>query len=54
MIRLFLVDDHPVLRSGLRALFQQDATMQVVGEAEDGEHLLAQLPTTPCACCCST
>ena len=48
MIRLFLVDDHPVLRDGLRALFQQDPLLQVVGEAENGEQLLAQLPTTPC------
>ena len=48
MIRLFLVDDHPVLRDGLRALFQQDPSLQVVGEAENGEQLLAQLPATPC------
>ena len=48
MIRLFLVDDHAVLRHGLRALFQQEATLQVVGEAENGEHLLAQLPATAC------
>ena len=48
MIRLFLVDDHPVLRDGLRALFQQDPSLQIVGEAENGEQLLAQLPATPC------
>ena len=43
MTRLFLVDDHTVLRHGLRALFEQDTTLHVVGEAENGEHLLAQL-----------
>ena len=48
MIRLFLVDDHPVLRDGLRALFQQGPLLQVVDEAENGEQLLAQLPATPC------
>ena len=48
MIRLFLVDDHAVLRYGLRTLFQQDPSLQVVGEAENGEQLLAQLPATPC------
>ena len=48
MIRLFLVDDHTVLRDGLRALFQQEKWLQVVGEAENGEQLLAQLPATPC------
>ena len=48
MIRLFLVDDHAILRDGLRALFQLEPSLQVVGEAENGEQLLAQLPTTPC------
>ncbi|MBF9144077.1 response regulator [Hymenobacter properus] len=48
MIRLFLVDDHALLRHGLRALFSQEDSFAVVGEAEDGEQLLAQLPTTPC------
>jgi DNA-binding NarL/FixJ family response regulator len=48
MIRLFLVDDHAVLRHGLRALFQQELALQVVGEAENGDQLLARLPTTPC------
>lgn len=48
MIRLFLVDDHAVLRDGLRALFSQEGLLRVVGEAENGAQLLAQLPATPC------
>ena len=32
-IRLLLVDDHEVLRIGLRALFHESADIQVVGEA---------------------
>ena len=48
MIRLFLVDDHAILREGLRLLFKKEGVLQVVGEAENGEQLLAQLPTTPC------
>jgi DNA-binding NarL/FixJ family response regulator len=48
MIRLFLVDDHTVLRQGLKSLLQQSDTLQVVGEAENGEQLLAQLPANPC------
>ena len=48
MIRLFLVDDHAILRDGLRALFELDPSLHVVGEAESGEQLLAQLPATPC------
>lgn len=33
MIRILLVDDHPVVRLGLRALFDQEADLAVVGEA---------------------
>ncbi len=40
MIRIVLADDHSVMRSGLRALLQQHADMQVVGEASDGREAL--------------
>jgi two-component system response regulator NreC len=40
MIRIVLADDHSVMRSGLRALLQQHADMQVVGEASDGRESL--------------
>lgn len=33
MIRILLVDDHPVVRLGLRALFDQEDDLAVVGEA---------------------
>lgn len=35
MIRLVLVDDHPVVRAGLRALLAGRAGLEVVGEAAD-------------------
>jgi CheY-like chemotaxis protein len=35
-IRVLLVDDHPMVRQGLRAIVDQFAGMQVVGEAADG------------------
>jgi len=41
-IRIFLADDHTVLRAGLRALLNGEADMQVVGEAEDGEVCVRQ------------
>ena len=47
MIRLFLVDDHTVLRDGLRALLAEEPGLQLVGEAADGQQLLDQLPTIP-------
>ena len=47
MTRIFLVDDHAVLRSGLRALLEQEASVQIVGEAINGQELLDKLPDTP-------
>ncbi len=35
-IRLVLADDHPVVRSGLRAMFESATDIEVVGEAADG------------------
>ena len=39
-VRVVLADDHVLVRSGLRALVEQVAGYQVVGEAGDGEALL--------------
>jgi len=36
-IRVLLVDDHAVVRKGLRALFEREPGIEVVGEAENGE-----------------
>jgi two-component system, NarL family, response regulator NreC len=41
MIRILLADDHAVMRSGLRALLQQQEDFQVVGEASDGREAVA-------------
>ncbi len=35
-LRLVLVDDHPVVRTGLRGMFESDPGFAVVGEAADG------------------
>ena len=40
-IRILLVDDHSVLRAGLRMLLNSQAHLQVVGEAGDGREALA-------------
>ena len=44
-IRIFIVDDHAVLRAGLRLLMQTQDDMEVVGEAGDVAETLAQLRT---------
>jgi DNA-binding NarL/FixJ family response regulator len=36
-IRVLLVDDHVVVRKGLRALLERESGIEVTGEAEDGE-----------------
>ncbi|MFJ5135907.1 response regulator [Streptomyces sp. NPDC088707] len=41
MIRVLLVDDQPLLRSGFRALLDLEDDIEVVGEAADGEEGLA-------------
>jgi DNA-binding NarL/FixJ family response regulator len=45
MIRVFIVDDHSLIRDGLRTLLAADPLFEVVGEAGNGQELLDQLPT---------
>jgi len=40
-IRLLIVDDHPVVRDGLRGMLSSDPDFEVVGEAEDGAAAIA-------------
>ena len=44
MIRVFIVDDHTLIRDGLRTLLAADPLFAVVGEAGNGQELLDQLP----------
>jgi DNA-binding NarL/FixJ family response regulator len=39
--RIVFADDHPLLREGLRKVIEREAGMQIVGEADDGESVLA-------------
>lgn len=45
VIRLLVVDDHPVVREGFVMLLNKDDNLQVVGEAENGEQAIQQAQT---------
>ncbi|MEV3935976.1 response regulator transcription factor [Glycomyces sp. NPDC049804] len=45
-IRLLLVDDHPVVRRGLRGYLELEPDFTVVGEAGDGEEALLAIAET--------
>ncbi len=44
VIKILIVDDHPLYRLGLRLLLSQDPGMSVVGEAKNGAEALALIP----------
>ncbi|MBM7693836.1 DNA-binding NarL/FixJ family response regulator [Peribacillus deserti] len=44
MIRLMLVDDHAVLRDGLKSILDMEDDIEVVGEAVSGEEALLEVP----------
>jgi DNA-binding NarL/FixJ family response regulator len=41
-IKLLIVDDHPIVRDGLRGVFSGDPEFEVVGEAGDGAEAVAR------------
>jgi DNA-binding NarL/FixJ family response regulator len=45
MIRIILVDDHLVVRRGLRSYFESFSDMKIVGEYASAEELLQKIPT---------
>lgn len=47
MIRILLVDDHAIIRDGIRALLLTEADLRVVGTASNGREALEILATTP-------
>jgi DNA-binding NarL/FixJ family response regulator len=44
-IRVLIVDDHAILRDGIRSLLDRQSGIRVVGEASNGQEALAQLGT---------
>jgi len=44
-IRVFIIDDHAIVRTGMRMILSSQTDIDVVGEADSGEQALAQLRT---------
>ncbi len=42
-VRVFIVDDHPVFRAGLKEVVESDEQFSLAGEASDGAAALAQI-----------
>ncbi|TGG95781.1 response regulator transcription factor [Natronospirillum operosum] len=45
MIRVYIADDHSIVREGMRALISSAPDMDVVGEAPDGDIALQEVPS---------
>src|SRR5437899_4433993 len=44
MIRVFLLDDHEVVRTGLRELLENDGDIEIVGESGSALEAIARIP----------
>ena len=45
-VRIFLLDDHEIVRRGLRELFEAQDDFQVVGEASNADEAMTRVPPT--------
>ncbi len=45
-IRVYIVDDHPIVREGLRAVLEADDRIEVIGEAGSGEEAIEKIPSS--------
>ena len=46
MTRVFLLDDHEIVRRGLRELLEQEPDLEIVGDAGTAEEALSRIPPT--------
>ncbi|MFW6151397.1 MAG: response regulator [Verrucomicrobiota bacterium] len=45
-IRLLIADDHEMMREGLKSLFEKESSIEVIGEAENGEQTVEMARTS--------
>lgn len=48
IIKLIIVDDHPLIREGIKQILSFYPTLHIVGEGANGEDALALVKSTPC------
>jgi DNA-binding NarL/FixJ family response regulator len=46
LVKIFLVDDHAILRDGVKSLLEAEDELSIVGEASTAEEALEQIPKT--------
>lgn len=42
-VRVYLVDDHALVRTGMKLILEHEVDIQVIGEADNGEEALAEI-----------
>ena len=48
MIRIVIADDHTIFREGLKQILAEESDFTLVGEATNGDDLMARLAATAC------
>jgi len=48
MIKVFIVDDHEIIREGLKKILKEESDLIVVGEAQNGDEVLAKIQDIDC------
>ncbi|MBF0127532.1 MAG: response regulator transcription factor [Magnetococcales bacterium] len=43
MIKIFITDDHPLMRAGIQSIVEEESDLSVVGESSDGKETLQRL-----------
>lgn len=50
MIKVFIVDDHEIIREGLKKILKEESDLMVVGEAQNGSEVLEKMESPDFEC----
>src|SRR5659263_405831 len=48
MIKVFIVDDHEIIREGLKIILKEESDLIVIGEAQDGAEAIEKIQNIDC------